>query len=172
MPSAAKDPTNTKWSHEFETLRREKLFRDPPADHTAYPALQEAVQPHLGSFNGIFRDDGQPGLLAHALRDIGWKTYMDGNDQMDVRDRNRLTIRFKDVTLQKPQLPSTNKAAHKRHILPAECRERHSSYRGRLTATLEYSINGGDPVEFVREMGQVPVMIKVILSHAPILALD
>lgn len=157
----APSATKTDWDHEFNTLRRETLFRNPPTDHTAYPALQLAVDPHIESFNGLFRDDGKPGLLAHGLADIGTKTFLDGDDRADPDGKNRLSVRIKDVMLQKPQVPPSNKNARNREIFPAECRERHVTYRGRLSATFEYRINGGDPVEFVRELGQVPVMLKV-----------
>jgi DNA-directed RNA polymerase I subunit RPA2 len=157
----APSATDTEWDHEYSTLRREDLFRNPPADHTAYPALQLAVNPHIESFNRLFRDDRKPSLLTHGIADIGTKTYLDGSDKSNPADRNVLTIRYKDVALQRPQLPPANKLAKNREIFPAECRERHVTYRGRLTATFEYRINGGDPVEFDRELGQVPVMLKV-----------
>lgn len=157
----APSATSTEWDHQFDTLRRQDLFQNPPKDHSAYPALQLAVNPHIESFNGIFRDDGKPGLLAHSIADIGTKTFLDGNDREGPEGKNRLSIRFKSVTLQKPQVPPSNKLARNREIFPAECRERHVTYRGRLSATLEYRINNGDPVEFVREFGQVPIMIKV-----------
>lgn len=159
--------TDTEWDHQYNTLRRENLFRNPPKDHTAYPALQEAVNPHIESFNRIFRDDGKPGLLAHGIADIGVKTYLDGDERTGPEGKNVLNIRFKDVHLQRPQVPPSNKLARNREILPAECRERHVTYRGRLSATLEYSINGGDPVEFVREFGLVPIMLKVGYAHHP-----
>lgn len=158
----APSATNTEWDHGFNTLRRQDLFRNPPKDRSAYPALQLAVNPHIESFNGIFRDDGKPGLLAHGIADIGTKTFLDGDDRTGPEGKNTLSIRVKDVTLQKPQVPPSNKLARNREIFPAECRERHVSYRGRLSATFEYSINGGDPVEFVRELGQMPIMIKVL----------
>ncbi|ENH70605.1 DNA-directed RNA polymerase I subunit RPA2 [Fusarium oxysporum f. sp. cubense race 1] len=161
----APSATETEWDHQFHTLRREDLFRNPPKDHTAYPALQLAVDPHLESFNGLFRDDGKPGLLAHGIADIGARTYLDGDDRASPDGKNRLTIRYKDVFLQKPQVPPSNKMARNRQVFPAECRERHVTYRGRLSATLEYRINGGDPVEFTREFGQVPVMIKSNRCH-------
>lgn len=155
--------TETEWDHQFNTLRRENLFRNPPTDHSAYPALQLAVNPHIESFNAIFRDDGKPGLLTHAIADIGTRTFLDGDDRAPSDGKNILTVRYKDVFLQKPQVPPSNKLARNRQVFPAECRERHVTYRGRLSATLEYRINGGDPVEFTREFGQVPVMIKVCL---------
>lgn len=158
--------TETEWNHEYNTLRRENLFRNPPSDHTAYPALQQAVNPHIESFDRLFPSDGKPGLLAYGLADIGTKTYLDGDDRSGPDGKNVLTVRFKDIALQKPQVPPSNKLARNREILPAECRERHASYRGKLSATFEYSLNGGEPVEFMRELGQVPIMIKVRLPSA------
>lgn len=156
----APSATDTIWDHEFHTLRRQALFQNPPKDHSAYPALQLAVNPHIESFNRILGDNGEKGLVAHALADIGVKTFLDGDERTGPEGKNRLDIRIKDVHLQKPQVPPSNKTARNREILPAECRERHATYRGKLSATFEYSVNGGDPVEFVRELGQVPVMVK------------
>lgn len=164
-------PTSQAWDHEYNTLRREDLFRNPPTDRTAYPALQEAVNPHIEAFNALFREDDKPGLIAHAIAEIGTKTFLDGNERAGPAGKNRLTIRYKSVTLQKAQVPPTNKWAKRREIFPAECRERHVSYRGKLTATLEYRINGGEPVEFVREIGQMPIMIKVSKSRLRFISL-
>jgi DNA-directed RNA polymerase I subunit RPA2 len=160
-PRMAPKSTKTTWDHEYNTLRREDLFRNPPSDKTAYPALQEAVDPHIGSFNALFRDDGKPSLLDHALAEIGSKTFLDGDDRAAPSGKNRLTLRYKSVTLQKSQVPPSNKFAKRREIFPAECRERHVSYRGKLVATFEYRINDNEPHEFVREIGQLPIMVKV-----------
>ncbi|TPX16680.1 uncharacterized protein E0L32_003621 [Thyridium curvatum] len=159
----SKEPTSTKWDHEYHTLRREKLFQNPPTDRTAYPLLQLAVNPHIESFNALFRPDRRSGpnaksLLAHALADIGTKTYFD-------TEANKLTIRYKDVSLQRSTVPPTNKFARTREIFPAECRERHVTYRGKLSATFEYQINDGEPQEFTRDLGQVPIMIKSNKCH-------
>ncbi|KID70329.1 DNA-directed RNA polymerase I subunit RPA2 [Metarhizium brunneum] len=161
----APSATSTKWDHQYDTLRRHDLFQNPPKDHSAYPALQLAVNPHIESFNRIFGNDGKKGLLDYGLTDIGTKTFLDGDERSGPEGKNRLRIRIKGVSLQKPQVPPTNKMARNREILPAECRERHVSYRGRLSATFEYSINGGEPIEFVREIGQVPIMIKSNRCH-------
>ncbi|EMR61744.1 putative dna-directed rna polymerase i subunit rpa2 protein [Eutypa lata UCREL1] len=156
-------PTSTSWDHEYNTLRRENLFRNPPTDHSAYPLLQNAVNPHIESFDALFKPDG---LIAHGLADIGTRLYLDGDERAPSTGRNKLAIRCKGVQLQKSQLPPTNKFVTKnREILPAECRERHVSYRGKLSATFEYRINGGDPVEFTREIGQLPIMVKSSHCH-------
>lgn len=156
--------TNQDWDVKFDQVRREKLFRDPPTDRTAYPALQAAVDPHIESFNALFRDDGKPSLLDHALAEIGTKTFLDGDERADPAGKNKLTIRYKSIELQKSQVPPTNRWAKNREIFPAECRERHVSYRGKLSATFEYRINDGEPHEFVRELGQMPIMVKVSLE--------
>jgi len=151
--------TNTKWSHEFDTLRREELFRNPPQDHSAYPALQAAIEPHINSFNAVFEKDG---LLAQSLKDIGSKTYLDGDERLGPAGKNKLTVRIKEVFVEKAMLPASNKySTRNREIMPAECRERHVTYRGKMSARLEYRINGGDPVEFIRELGQIPLMLRV-----------
>ncbi|KAH6689206.1 DNA-directed RNA polymerase I subunit RPA2 [Plectosphaerella plurivora] len=161
----APSATRTEWDHEYNTLRREDLFRNPPKDHTAYPALQEAVNPHIESFNALFRTDGEPSLLDHGIVDIGTKTYTDFNDAAEPGKKNFLSIRYKGVSLQKSQLPPSNKFAKNRDIYPAECRERHVTYRGKLSATFEYSVNGGDFREFTRDMGQMPIMVKSNRCH-------
>lgn len=149
------------WDHEYNTLRRENLFRNPPTDRSAYPLLQIAVNPHIESFNALFPTDGRTGLIAHGLADIGTKTFYDSPDGSSNGARNKLTVRYKSVSLQKSALPPSNKFAKNREIYPSECRERHATYRGKLTATLEYRINNGDPHEFVRELGNMPLMVKV-----------
>lgn len=172
--SPALVPTNTQWTSDFDTARREKLFKNPPRDHTAYPALQRAIHPHIESFNALL--DGSK-LLDAALKDIGVKTFLDGEqeslrkaqrreDGQPPLKRNRFSVRVREVYLEKAVLPPTNKFSTKnRDIYPAECRERHASYRGKLRARLEYNVNGGEWQETIREMGQIPIMLKSNRCH-------
>lgn len=163
--------TDTQWSVGYDVLRRERLFKHPPKDHTAYPSLVEAFRPHLDSFNALF--DGIK-VLEAGLKDIGTKTFLDGDvetsQQKKTRQaqglpppkRNRLNVRIKEVFLEKPTLPPTNKfTTSNRNIYPSECRERHATYRGKLRARLEYQVNNGEWSESVRELGQVPIMLRV-----------
>ena len=171
IPKMASNTTDTKWSVGYNVLRRENLFRHPPKDHTAYPALADAIRPHIDSFNALF--DGDKTLEA-GLKDIGTKTFLDGDgetlQQKKARQaeglrppkRNKLNVRIREVFLEKPSLPPTNKfTTRNRNIYPSEARERHATYRGKLRARLEYQVNNGDWKESVRELGQVPIMLKV-----------
>ena len=158
------EPTKTTWDHEYDILRREKLFRNPPTDHSAYPALQVAVNPHIEAFNALIPEHGA-GLIEHALAEIGTITYLDGDERAAPAGKNKLTIRYKSVEVGKSMVPPSNKFAKNPEIYPAECRERHVSYRGRMTATLEYRINDGDPHVVRRDIGLMPLMIKVSSGH-------
>ncbi|KKY26290.1 putative dna-directed rna polymerase i subunit beta [Diplodia seriata] len=154
--------TDTAWSNEFDTVRRHNLFRNPPTDRTAYPALAAAIEPHIHSFNAIFDKNG---LLENGLKDIGTKTFLDG-DNTTVGPRNRLSVRVRDIYLEKSILPASNKyALTNRNILPSECRERHVTYRGKMRARLEWRVNNGDWKETVRELGQVPIMLRTNKCH-------
>ncbi|OAG03551.1 beta and beta-prime subunits of DNA dependent RNA-polymerase [Paraphaeosphaeria sporulosa] len=159
-------PTSTKWTTEFDTARRQKLFQNPPKDCTAYPTLAAAVDPHIHSFNQIFAKGGH---IDEAIKEIGTKVFLDGDPYAqpeDVGRRNRLSVKIMDVFLDKSVLPPTNKVSiSNRNILPAECRERHVSYRGKLRARVHYRINNGDWLETVRELGQVPIMLKSNRCH-------
>ena len=163
--------TGTDWSVNYDVLRREHLFRNPPSDHTAYPALAETIKPHIDSFNALF--DG-PKTLEAGLKDIGTKTFLDGDietpeakkaRQAEGRrppKRNKLNVRVSEVYLDKPALPPTNKfTTRNRNIYPSECRERHATYRGKLRVKLEFQVNNGDWMESIRELGQVPIMLRV-----------
>lgn len=148
------------WNTNFDTVKRQRLFRDPPSKETAYPTLAKAVAPHVDSFNEIFAENGQ---LHHALRDIGIKTFFDGNPlevDPDTR-RNKLEVRVREIFLERSMLPTANKIDKKREIFPAECRERHVSYRGRLRGRFECRVNGGEWKESIREFGQLPIMLRV-----------
>lgn len=155
-------PTSTQWSTDFDTARRQKLFQNPPKDRTAYPTLAAAIDPHIHSFNQIFTKGGH---LDEALKEIGTKVFLDGDSYAPPEERgrrNRLSVKITDVFLDKSVLPQSNKVSiNNRNIMPAECRERHVSYRGKLRARVLYRINKGDWQETVRELGHVPIMLKV-----------
>lgn len=174
VPPAA-NPTNTNWNSGFNTLRREKLFREPPTDRFAYPALRDALQPHLDSFNALF---GDAKIIGAAIKDIGTKVFLDGERESAQSKpqrlhseniqgkRNRLQVRIKEVYLRKSVLPDSNKfSTRNREILPAECRERQTTYRGRLGARVEYRLNDGEWLETIRELGQLPIMLETNRCH-------
>ncbi|KAI9775152.1 MAG: DNA-directed RNA polymerase I subunit RPA2 [Geoglossum umbratile] len=163
MAATANGETDTRWTTRFDTVRRENLFRNPPRDKTAYPALQAAVQPHIEAFNAVLESGG---LLELALHDIGTKAFFDGVDGTPSSRCNKLSYRIRECFVETPKIPITNKfSTRNREIYPAECRERHATYRGKLRARLEYRVNNGDWKEAVRDLGQMPIMLKSKRCH-------
>ena len=171
-PSRAAD---RRWTSEYDTVRREKLFQNPSQDHTPYPALSEAIRPHIDSFNALFEENK---ILAAALKDIGTKTFLEGTQDassqitgslpngLEPRSKNRLHVQIRDLYLGRAILPSTNKYNTKnRDIYPSECRERHASYKGRLTARLALKVNDGEWQETLRDLGAVPLMVRGNRCH-------
>ncbi|KAJ0419416.1 hypothetical protein BJY00DRAFT_163801 [Aspergillus carlsbadensis] len=167
--------TDTNWSVNYDVLRREKLFRNPPEDHTAYPSLAAAIKPHVDSFNALFEEGG---IIEAGLKDIGTRTFLDDAAETPQQKqeriaegrkaprKNKLHVRIKEVFLEKSAIPLTNKfTARNRNVYPSECRERHATYRGKLRARVEYRVNNGDWAETVRELGQVPIMLRTNRCH-------
>ena len=162
------------WSKEYDTTKRQNLFRNPPRDKTPYPALSEAIEPHIQSVNALLEKSR---ILEAALKDIGTKLCLDGGldtaeggqesqAKSSVTPRNRLRIRARELFFDKAVLPPTNKLSTKnRDIYPVECRERHATYRGKLRCRLEYQINEGEWHGIIRELGQLPIMLGSNRCH-------
>lgn len=146
----------------FKTIEREHRFKNPPTDKSAYPLLQEAVAPHVGSFNAL-TEGADGGLLNLSVKDIGTKTVFDSSDPH--RLGNKLRIRIDSVQLAKPSVPQSDKLSVNRRTYPTECRERMTTYRSRLMLKLAWSVNDGPEVSEVRDAGQVPVMLKSNRCH-------
>lgn len=63
--------------------------------------------------------------------------------------------------MSRPLVPDKDKLAKERRVYPAEARERMSTYKSKMTARIIWSVNGGDEHEEIRELGHLPVMVKV-----------
>ncbi|SCU81962.1 LAFA_0C08218g1_1 [Lachancea sp. 'fantastica'] len=152
---------------DFRTLERENRFKNPPKDKSAYPLLQEAVEPHIGSFNALTEGpDG--GLLNQAVKDIGEKVIFDGAKSVDNPDYmgNKLSLSVEQVSIAKPTSNDGVSSAVERKIFPAESRQRLSSYRGKLLLKLKWSVNNGEEtLTEIKDCGGLPVMLKSNRCH-------
>ena len=146
----------------FRTLERERRFQNLAGDQSVYPMLRDAVAPHIGSFNAL-TDSLDGGLLNLAVNDIGAKTIFDSGDENRVG--NKLKIRVDAVQLARPAVPPSDKLSVSRRTYPSECRERMTTYRGKLMLKVAWSVNDGNEVSEVRDAGQVPVMVLSNRCH-------
>lgn len=163
-------PGSHKWSAEYDTLTRQDLFANPPADKSPYPLLADAIRPHIESFDALL-EKGH--LLDAALQDIGTHVHLDRLAEEPGSRRNRLSLRLGAIYLAKASLPASNKFSTRgREIFPAECRERHATYRGKLAVKLEWRVNDGPWKDSIRDLGSAPIMLRSNRCHLQKLAPD
>ena len=115
-PKAAPPLPTAKIKPTFQTLIRQHSFKYPSTSKSEYPALQEAVQPHIDSFNAITAQN----LLEIAVRDIGKKTIFDHKGAENGGRGNKLTFWLEDMQLSRPALTSRERTSLNRRLYPAE----------------------------------------------------
>src|SRR5207302_6955743 len=76
---------------------------------------------------------------------------------------NCVLVRIDKIYVGKPKISERDKTTLKREIFPAECRERHITYRGKLSMKLGLRINDGPWVSQDREVGNIPIMVRVCI---------
>ncbi|SCU80684.1 LAMI_0B03378g1_1 [Lachancea mirantina] len=166
MSVVIKAPQGARTAH-FRTLERESRFANPPKDKSAYPLLQEAVEPHVGSFNAL-TEGPSGGLLNLGVQDIGSKIVFDGKLSEENPDflGNKLALKVEQVTISKPMSNDGVSSAVERKVFPAESRQRLASYRGKLLLKLKWSVNDGEEsFSEVRDCGGLPVMLQSNRCH-------
>ncbi|CCE64264.1 hypothetical protein TPHA_0H00540 [Tetrapisispora phaffii CBS 4417] len=171
MSKIIKPVNNSRTAH-FRTVERESRFINPPKDKSAYPLLEEAVKPHVGSFNALTEgEDG--GLLNQGVKDIGEKIIFDGkNTGADSETANsgylgnKLAISVESVSISKPMANDGVTSAVERKFYPSEARQRLTSYKGKLLVKLKWSVNDGDDTfTDMRDCGGLPVMLQSNRCH-------
>ncbi|SCU84968.1 LANO_0C02938g1_1 [Lachancea nothofagi CBS 11611] len=166
MSKVIKLPANARTAH-FRTLERENRFVNPPKDKSAYPLLQEAVEPHIGSFNAL-TEGPEGGLLNQAVEDLGGKVVFDGaiSDENPNYLGNKLTLSVQQVSIAKPMSNDGVSSAVERKVYPSESRQRLSSYRGKLLLKLSWSVNDGEEsFTEIKDCGGLPVMLQSNRCH-------
>ncbi|KAL7282695.1 hypothetical protein ACG7TL_004169 [Trametes sanguinea] len=156
----------------FNTLERERKFKNPPEKGAVVPILNEFVTPHIESFNALFDDSGLPagdgdgrGLLHLGIEEIGKRVVFDGRGDVGAESGqrgwgNRLTMWYEQVSVGRPMVSERDTQAKERRVYPAEARERLTSYRGRMMVKICWQVNDG-PVEVeMRDCGLLPIMVR------------
>ncbi|CAG8555456.1 41467_t:CDS:10 [Gigaspora margarita] len=144
----------------FNTCEREKLFLNPSSKKFGIPELQKLVKPHIDSFNSLIEPPTK-GILNYAIIDI---------DPVEVFDikvpynsptlGNKLKVWIEEVLISKPFLSEHVRATTMRKIYPAECRERFTTYAGKMNIKLCWKINDGNTNFETKYVGMAPIMVK------------
>lgn len=76
---------------------------------------------------------------------------------------DKVVLWLDDVHIFKPTVPSSTIGVKTYKIYPTECRQRGTTYKGKITVRLGWSINGKEQEVFEKDLGEVPIMVKVKL---------
>uniref|UniRef100_A0A5F8GEE6 DNA-directed RNA polymerase n=1 Tax=Monodelphis domestica TaxID=13616 RepID=A0A5F8GEE6_MONDO len=76
----------------------------------------------------------------------------------------RITLAIVDAVVSPPMVPKGS-ICKELKVYPAECRGRRSTYRGKLTADISWSVNGNPKGIIKQSLGYIPIMVKSRLCN-------
>ncbi|KAJ3020059.1 UNVERIFIED_CONTAM: hypothetical protein HDU68_010385, partial [Siphonaria sp. JEL0065] len=148
----------------FDTVRRQKQAQKPSTGSPHHVRTAGLSLPHVSSFNSMFSFGGpsSDALLDKAVADIPHKVVFSGSRldaAVDLKSMTRLELWWSNVLVGKPTIESS-KGAVPATLYPSECRERGVSYKAKMQAKLNWSINGGPVMSEFRSLGYLPIMVR------------
>ncbi|KAJ3026228.1 UNVERIFIED_CONTAM: hypothetical protein HDU68_005993 [Siphonaria sp. JEL0065] len=148
----------------FDTVRRQKQAQKPSTGSPHHVRTAGLSLPHVSSFNSMFSFGGpsSDALLDKAVADIPHKVVFSGSRldaAVDLKSMTRLELWWSNVLVGKPMIESS-KGAVPATLYPSECRERGVSYKAKMQAKLNWSINGGPVMSEFRSLGYLPIMVR------------
>ncbi|KAI8803708.1 hypothetical protein BJ742DRAFT_761195 [Cladochytrium replicatum] len=156
----------------FNTVAYLKKAIAPSRKSAHYPRLASLVQPHIDSFNAIFRSNplsSSPlSLLDRAIADIGSRVVYDRLTPDQNMDRGtRLEMWFDKVNVAKPTVyDSRSSNAASLALFPAECRARGITYKGIMQAELCWKVGpDGTTNRITIGLGLLPIMVRSSKCH-------
>uniref|UniRef100_A0A2K5V5G4 DNA-directed RNA polymerase n=1 Tax=Macaca fascicularis TaxID=9541 RepID=A0A2K5V5G4_MACFA len=114
-------------------------------------ALQELTRAHVESFNYAVHEG--LGLAVQAIPPF----------EFAFKDE-RISFTILDAVISPPTVPKGT-ICKEVSVYPAECRGRRSTYRGKLTADINWAVNGISKGIIKQFLGYVPIMVKSKLCN-------
>lgn len=78
---------------------------------------------------------------------------------------DKVALWLDDVCICQPSVPSGTIGVKNYKIYPIECRQRGSTYKGKLIVKLGWSINGTEQETLEKDLGEIPIMLKVKFKY-------
>nr|XP_048698267.1 DNA-directed RNA polymerase I subunit RPA2 isoform X1 [Caretta caretta] len=116
-----------------------------------HPALQELTRAHVESFNLAVGEGLHRAVQAVPALEFAFKN-------------ERITLAVVGAVISPPMVPKGS-ICKELKVYPAECRGRRSTYRGKLTADISWSVNGIPKGIIKQSLGYVPIMVKSKLCN-------
>lgn len=77
---------------------------------------------------------------------------------------DKIELNVEDVSINYPTVPSGTVGIKNHKIYPTECRQRAATYKAKINAKIGWSVNGRKQEVLERNLGEVPIMVKVSLT--------
>uniref|UniRef100_A0A3Q3J2Z8 DNA-directed RNA polymerase subunit beta n=1 Tax=Monopterus albus TaxID=43700 RepID=A0A3Q3J2Z8_MONAL len=116
-----------------------------------HEAVQDLTKAHIESFDQAVTDG-----LSRVVQAIPPLEFMVKNE--------RVSLSFVEATIYNPVV-AKGSICREMRMFPAECRGRRCSYKGKLVADVNWSINGVPKGIIKQSLGQVPIMVKSKLCN-------
>lgn len=134
----------------FKYLRPENFTK---LEDDEMESLVKLTKFHIDSFDWMV-DQG----LRHAIKRIPPVEFK-------IKNGSIISYRIIDAQILPPKLTESNLNARDKKLYPTECRQRHTTYSGRIFVTVEYSHDGKVIETHERLVGQIPIMVKSKLCN-------
>lgn len=81
--------------------------------------------------------------------------------KFELLNGERVEIKIENCTISSPQIPIDEIKVKTKQIYPSECRQRAITYKGMCNIRVGWSINGFQKSSIDKDMGELPIMVKV-----------
>lgn len=79
----------------------------------------------------------------------------------ELPNSKRVSFGIQGFSFTSPAAPVGAIGIKNQTILPTECRQRGSTYKGKFDVKINWSVNGNEMPPIDKEMGEVPIMLRV-----------
>lgn len=118
-----------------------------------YKVIQDVSKAHVESFNYMLKEG-----LSRAVADIP-------PCEFGLPNGDRIKLELRDPYIGSPMISKNTIGVVTPQVYPAECRNRGTTYRGKLDVTIVWSMNGVQQDTIKKTAGEVPIMVKSLACN-------
>lgn len=83
--------------------------------------------------------------------------------QFELASGDRVMLKIEGCSIAAPTVPIGNIGVKNKKVYPLESRMRHSTYTGMINVRLGWSVNGITKPSMEKDLGEIPIMLRVSL---------
>ena len=80
---------------------------------------------------------------------------------LSLANGDKIVFWIEDILVGNPSIPNGLFGVKNHKVYPSECRQRAITYKGKLMIKVGFSINGKKQDFVEKQLGEIPIMIKV-----------